>query len=269
MYRWNSFYDCVEKFVRFKEQIPKICERITNEVKPKTFPKFTKTDIMTYTDYVTCMEPLAKSLDHLQGDNVGLGHVLPTIFNIKHKLSTVKLLNVSNKLIQDSLLSALNERFKDIIKFNEDNKDFIIAAVTNPKFKLSWVPTEHKDFVREMFFKEYSQFQTQTNVPVEKSSNKDDLFGDFLQTGSENGHDATITACEYLKSLRTDLLMLKLYPMMPELHVKYNTTMPSSARVERLFSQALIVFSPRRNRLNATTFERILFVKHNKDLLNK
>lgn len=168
------------------------------------------------------------------------------------------------------MFTAVNERFKYITEFTEDNKQFILAAVTNPKFKLSWVPAENKNFVWDMFFSEYrkqsAQIETNANSP-EKRSNEFDLFADFLNNDNQNVNDPSITVCEYLKNSQTDLLMLKSYPVILELYIKYNTTMSSSASVERLFSQALIVFTPRRNRLNATTFERILFVKHNKTLL--
>lgn len=49
----------------------------------------------------------------------------------------------------------------------------------------------------------------------------------------------------------------------------YNTTIPSSAPIERFFSKALIVFTPRRNRILSYTFEKVLLYKHNKDVLNE
>lgn len=82
--RWNSLYDAVKKFVRVKDLIPKVYDRIINELRPKNFVRFSKQEIILFCDYVTCMEPIANSLDYLQGDNVSLGDVLPTIFNIKH-----------------------------------------------------------------------------------------------------------------------------------------------------------------------------------------
>ena len=46
--------------------------------------------------------------------------------------------------------------------------------------------------------------------------------------------------------------------------IRYNTTLPSSAPVERLLSVASIVLSKRRNRLNDNLFESLLLMKINK-----
>lgn len=51
--------------------------------------------------------------------------------------------------------------------------------------------------------------------------------------------------------------------------INYNTTLSSSAPVERVFSQTSLIFTPRRNRLSADSFEKIVFLKHNKKLLDQ
>ena len=48
-----------------------------------------------------------------------------------------------------------------------------------------------------------------------------------------------------------------------KLCVTYNTTLPSSAPVERLFSSAGLIKTPRRNKLTDKMFEILLMLKVN------
>ncbi len=53
-----------------------------------------------------------------------------------------------------------------------------------------------------------------------------------------------------------------------ELFIKYNTPLPSSAAVERLFSMASDVLRAKRSCLTAENFENLIFMKGNMDIMS-
>ncbi|XP_025200514.1 uncharacterized protein LOC112598320 [Melanaphis sacchari] len=59
------------------------------------------------------------------------------------------------------------------------------------------------------------------------------------------------------------LCMLENYPIVKQVFLKHNTTIPSSVPVERLFSEAIQVLTPRKNGLSDKTFEMLLCCKSN------
>lgn len=63
--------------------------------------------------------------------------------------------------------------------------------------------------------------------------------------------------------------ILDQYPTVRAVFYKYNTTLPSSASVERVFSQSQMIFTPRRNRITSENFEKTLILKHNRMLLDE
>ena len=67
----------------------------------------------------------------------------------------------------------------------------------------------------------------------------------------------------YLSDKSKDLSMLDNYPTIKVLFQKHNTTLPSSAPVERLFSTGSIVLTARRARLSDALLEHLTLLKVN------
>ena len=57
--------------------------------------------------------------------------------------------------------------------------------------------------------------------------------------------------------------MLNNYPIIKMLFIKYNSILPSSAPVERMFSIATNINKPKRNKLNDTKFALLILLKSN------
>ena len=67
----------------------------------------------------------------------------------------------------------------------------------------------------------------------------------------------------YLSDSDIDLKMLARYSHIQNVFVKHNTTLPSSAPVERLLSTAGRTEVPCRNHLSDSMFEKLLLLKAN------
>lgn len=61
---------------------------------------------------------------------------------------------------------------------------------------------------------------------------------------------------------------LKLFPSIKNIYLRYNTDLPSSALVERLFSFAKDVLQNKRSKLTDIHFEQQLLLKYNSKLLS-
>jgi len=74
---------------------------------------------------------------------------------------------------------------------------------------------------------------------------------------------------KYLEDKSPNVEMLHLYPTVKKMfvNVKYNTPIPSSAPVERLFSYAGMVLTKKRSSMTDENFEQQLLLKANRHLL--
>lgn len=67
----------------------------------------------------------------------------------------------------------------------------------------------------------------------------------------------------YLQDTNKSLDSLERHPATKMIFKRYNTTLPSSAPVERLFSFAGMVHSPKRSLLSDVNFEQLVLLKAN------
>lgn len=147
-----------------------------------------------------------------------------------------------------------------------DSKDALLAAVTLPKFKVRWLrEEERRDALKTLLTTECralphdEQDATLKQTPASSSSENDFFAFDEEDTASFNPDTEVIN---YLKS-GSEMEILNRFPTIKTISMKFNTATPSSAPVERLFSLGSLVLTPRRNRLSAKRFERLLLMRYN------
>lgn len=148
---------------------------------------------------------------------------------------------------------------------------FKLATSSHPKFKLNWIPEDQEGLVMEMkqkltvWMKELSP----APLPEQKADGSDKRSSDPLfMPNRQSAHECAISNELNLFFIDTDqsLDMLHKYPRVKEVFIRFNTGIPSSAPVERLFSIGPLILTARRNRLKAQLFEILLLLKIYKKL---
>lgn len=179
------------------------------------------------------------------------------------------------------MLKAIENRFASYFLFEESNKDLLLAAITIPSIKTSFIKEDDNIiFTKNLLIAECKKIRTNISEdntvqpePSWQPENHDNFIvsyssaGDFRRNSIENETESEVS--RFLCDIRTDNSILNEYPKVRAVYYKFNTTISSSAPVERVFSQSLMIFTPRRNRLSASHFEQALLMKHNRKLLSE
>lgn len=227
------------------------------------------------------MKPLAISLDKLQGDkNVSIGCVLPCLHFIKHELENIELRSKNQNLrvqtvgerMKCALQKAFLSRFDSMLEFNDTNKELILAAVSHPVYKLKWIENERDMlYARALFEKEIRWYSnsTQTEIITEEIENDEDEFlpkRNIITARRISFDSANTEMNSYFEERGKSLQILFRYKNVETIFRRFNTTLSSSAPIERLFSTALLICTPRRNRMSSLNFEKCLLLKKNGDV---
>jgi len=155
-------------------------------------------------------------------------------------------------------------------------KDVILAAVSHPTYKLKWVPPDNRSEVSEAFVEAVAMMDTASTTVAESTSSQliaglkgDDDYG-YGENNCSSSAAASSTsqvkaeAMNFLPDADKSLSRLHFFPTVQRLFLKFNTALPSSAHVERLYSIAGLIETSRRNRLSDSNFEKLLMLKVNK-----
>ena len=296
--RWNSEFDTLNTINSVKDKVNQLMEQLK-------LPKFKETEFEFLSEWLQAMHPVAIAPDMLQGETsmeAYFGAILPTILNLSKKLEAMDGTTKYCDPLINALRKGIETRFSNLTSFDVAKrlgKNYIIAAVAHPFFRLRWLPNNDcKETAQELFLQELyasgkrlqlssKKLETDSasrsnaiihkelsispnsNAPKVQLQHKIHSFYGFESVEISEERDKRVVIREegisYLENenFTEDLSILKKYPYVQKLFIETNTATPSSAPVERLFSCAGQVFLPRRNRLSDIQFEQLLLLKKN------
>lgn len=219
-------------------------------------------------EYTEVLKPLAVAIDILQGESkCYLGFLIPTLLSLKTKLFEKMPHLLYNAHIVTTISEAIEQRFGSVLASHEAK----MATTTLPKFRLSWFSPEKRDDMRRTLLQEAIALEplhspaTVSNDNSVKSDESEENFFVFNNAKSSSDSTSHDEVRKYLEDSDNNLTSLKAFPIVKRLFMKYNTTLPSSAPVKRLFSHGGNLLTSSRNRMSDDHMEQVLLLCYNKE----
>lgn len=234
---------------------------------------FKEIELQFLIEYTNCSRPIAEGIRSLEGDKETFyGCLLPELMRMKRILDSLKMDNpVYCGVLIDVIKKSLEKRFEKLYSFEELRaKESVLASVSYPFFKLKWVPKGSREFVKELFVAEVRKMKNEDiKKPnqYEKIREKNESYYMFVEDSDSSAASDTanttidLETLQYLKDDDTSLDSLNKYPNIKKVFLKFNTCLPSSAPVERLFSFGGMIMWPHRRKMIDNLFEQIVVLK--------
>lgn len=177
------------------------------------------------------------------------------------------------------LLDVLNEALEKRFGKYFDDEYYLLAASFHPQFRLSWLPwyfdepTEVHDRMKRKMIELLESSANDVSEATMSSDTDNDFDGDtsdtffaslFSQSKRRTSSHADRVQ-EFLSSAAPKQIDANSFvdEKLKQLFIKYNTAVPSSAAVERLFSVGKDILKPKRCGLTDEHFEMLAFLKGN------
>lgn len=256
--RWNSLYDCTLELLQY----PMSELLVATKTKTLDSSPFTDRETKYLQEYVKLMQPLAMSLDHLQGEkNMHYGNLLPTLFSLlKHyeEMETQRCFDIVTAAVPKIIeFLKSKRRFEAEFNFEESANLSVLASVSHPAFKLRWILNStakekkakqiFKDGVAKLMEKELESVATPGPSQEQPSTSTSSFL--FLKPSSSSApggvDNYTNQINKYLVDERNDIQMLDSYPAIRKAFKFSNTPVCSSAPLERTFNLLVSSITPR------------------------
>ena len=233
-------------------------------------------------EYVAVLEPVAKAINFLESEKqMYMGYLQPTIRLLMSRLQelhrrTTPLSYFS--VAPDYLAAQITRRFHGVLT----DPFYDLATAFHPSYKLDCLDFEDRSRVRELMVAEVDKVIAADPELSAKASYEEaglnaeddhpdvcELRSKYSLSSSQNQSlttvDADTAVAQYLEERRSLSAMRS--PLMRALFLKFNTGLPSSAPVERMFSLAKNLLRCERSRMSDEHVDRSLFLKANRRLL--
>jgi hypothetical protein len=268
--RWNSQFDAFQRMQRLLSESDDNLHALFRDL---DLPKLQPSEVSFITEFVEVLRPLTRALDILQGEqNTHLGYLLPTISVLKELVQSQEGKTVYCNPLIKSIIAGIDKRFG---KCFLDEK-FIVASISHPKFKFKWIKNDlqresHKNILKReldhLIRNDCINQSGHSEYERESDTSAVDFFSGFLESDSTSKcskFDSGIIIQQYLSNVKTvEDLNSEMFAPLKKIFTKFNTTLPSSASVERLFSKASGIYRKKRHNMSDGNFERQLLLKVN------
>lgn len=224
-------------------------------------------------EYCKVLAPLVVAIDKLQGEfNCSYIYVIPVINQVQTQLLKIQESNLkyNSELVTASglvtaTLAGLSKRLKSIL--NQDENDAMLATVSHPFFKMKPILKDKRDSLQALPVAEARILSPCNLERTTREGNRHDEYFEWSEDEEQGENSSSnlqaVEVLQFFNNKDTDLEMLHKYPCIKKIYTKYNTPLPSSAPVERLFSFGSLILNCRRGQLSDSNFEKLLLLKAN------
>ena len=299
--RWNSEYMLIKSIVA----LGKIAvDEITDLIDDSEL-KFNSNDFTVLQEAVDILEPFAEITLRIQSETVVTASlVVPSVVHIIDHLRNIKIHVSFLKTMCVQLEESINRRFAGIVKRlsqqNVETKDpysdpiYFVCAVLDLEFKFHWLtqmnykPTmesQMKQTLVQMILHECdpiqsSSFPTSTanssiTLPVGTPTTKKRKLFQY-EDASSLSPDSTMNPLQEINAYTNDPIRSRFssywrnsrLPSLQNVVKRIFSVQASSAPIERVFSQAGLIMSPRRTSMLEEVFRSLVFLRVNQQILS-
>ena len=270
--RWTSLYDATIQLSKYKTKLNDLNLKLNLCV-------FKEIELEYMEEFCILMKSIATALDYLQKEtDCFYGQLLPTLFSLKQRLQNLQEQNLRHTgFILSTLLTSLHKRFAKFFELSPEANEAIIASCFHPLFKLKWLPESleserkriHNLCINSMETMKTSMSEQAGTTSGSTSDTDEDFFIFSCPKTEKQQSQHQLEFASFLNDKSKSLSSLNTYSSVKKLFIRFNTSLCSSAAVERLFSFAGFIQSPTRQSLSDKCFQTLIFLKENHNYLNE